>query len=257
MDKSTLLMNRLEAIGKSLAGRESALALIGLGSVGLELDRLDQYSDLDFFVIVKSGYKHAYLEDLSWLKEVSPVGYTFFNTQDGCKLLFEDGVFCEFAVFDEVELRTAVFSPGRIIWKAEGVSDDLTIPQRVLTKEEPHSIEWLVGEALTNLYVGLCREKRGEKLSAFRFIQGYAVDRVLELLERIETPTSAARDAFNVERRFEERFPSTTQNLPDFLQGYAKNRDSAKAILTFLEAHFEINAAIKMAILELYDELIK
>ena len=40
-----------------------------------------------------------------------------------------------------------------------------------------------LGEALTNLYVGMAREKRGEKLSAMRFIQGYAVDRLLELAE--------------------------------------------------------------------------
>jgi lincosamide nucleotidyltransferase len=51
------LLKRLNEIGHSLEKSGHALALIGLGSVGLELDRLDSYSDLDFFVIVENGHK--------------------------------------------------------------------------------------------------------------------------------------------------------------------------------------------------------
>jgi hypothetical protein len=39
--------------------RGDAIALIGVGSVGRELDRIDEYSDLDFFVVVDDGAKHA------------------------------------------------------------------------------------------------------------------------------------------------------------------------------------------------------
>jgi lincosamide nucleotidyltransferase B/F len=46
------LLTRLDEIGQSLAHSGHALALIGLGSDGQELDRLDASSDLDFFVIV-------------------------------------------------------------------------------------------------------------------------------------------------------------------------------------------------------------
>jgi hypothetical protein len=53
MNDSLPLLYRLDEIGKSLEKSGHALALIGLGSVGLELERLDQYSDLDFFVIVQ------------------------------------------------------------------------------------------------------------------------------------------------------------------------------------------------------------
>jgi lincosamide nucleotidyltransferase B/F len=41
------LLQRLDEIGSSLERSKHALALIGLGSVGLECDRLDSYSDLD------------------------------------------------------------------------------------------------------------------------------------------------------------------------------------------------------------------
>ena len=46
------LLIRLDAIGASLSATARGLALIGLGSVGLETDRLDAYSDLDVFAIV-------------------------------------------------------------------------------------------------------------------------------------------------------------------------------------------------------------
>src|SRR5919108_3356783 len=117
MRKTQLLVARLDAIGRSLAQTDHALALIGLGSVGAELDRLDDYSDLDFFVIVEAGYKTDFITDLNWLSSVRPVVYLFRNTEDGYKLLFDDGVFCEFAVFEASELASIPFAPGRIIWK--------------------------------------------------------------------------------------------------------------------------------------------
>jgi len=98
--KSHLLLKRLDEIGQSLEQSPHALALIGLGSVGLELYRLDDYSDLDFFVIVEPGYKHAFINDLDWLSKLCPIAYCFLNSVDGYKLLFTDGIFCEFAVFE-------------------------------------------------------------------------------------------------------------------------------------------------------------
>ena len=53
------LLERLNAIGQSVAGTSAGLAVLGLGSVGSEPDRLDNYSDLDFFVIVRPGCKDA------------------------------------------------------------------------------------------------------------------------------------------------------------------------------------------------------
>ena len=85
------LLKRLDEIGQSLERSGHALALIGLGSVGLELDRLDSYSDLDFFAIVQKGYKRSYLDSFEWLSDVHPIAFSFLNTEDGYKVLFEDG----------------------------------------------------------------------------------------------------------------------------------------------------------------------
>ncbi|MEE4194757.1 MAG: hypothetical protein V2J07_06140 [Anaerolineae bacterium] len=251
MTSKEKLLTRLAEIGDSLAQRENALALIGLGSVGEDMDRLDEYSDLDFFAIVKDGSKASYLNELSWLSDIAPIAYIFRNTPDGYKLLYEDGVFCEFAVFEMEELFQAAYAPGRILWKADVVDEDIRIPHKQTPPHQKSSVEWLVGEALTNLYVGLCRDKRGEKLSACRFIQGYAVDRILELAEYIAEPAVENQDQFDLERRFEQRFPEIAEKLPVFVQGYERNAESAQEILDSLDAHFGLNPAMKAEILKL------
>jgi hypothetical protein len=247
------LLQRLDAIGRSLAQSDRALALIGLGSVGLELERLDAYSDLDFFVIVEPGCKRLYLDDLSWLSDIAPTAYQFANTVDGYKLLFADGVFCEFAVFEPDELAQIPFAPGRIVWKRPDVAETIGQPIKKNVGQAGRSREWLLGEALTNLYVGLGRERRGERLSAMRFIQGYAVDRLLELVEGTAAPAAAApalagRDEFALERRVERRHPDIAPYLPRWLQGYERNRESALAILKFLEARFTVPETMAAAI---------
>lgn len=247
MDKPALLLKRLEDIGQSLAQSGHGLALLGLGSVGQELARLDAYSDLDFFAIVEPGSKMQFLEDLSWLSRIQPIAYAFMNTADGYKLLYADGIFCEFAVFEPQEMAQIPFAAGRIVWQAAAFDATLAAPQ-LQPRPSVHTTEWLLGEALTNLYVGLGRYHRGEKLTAQRFIQHYAVDRVLQLMEQLEEAQPAFRDEFAPDRRFEQRYPRMAQHLPAFIQGYAHTLASARAILAFLDAHFEVNPAMKAAI---------
>jgi hypothetical protein len=196
---------------------------------------------------VQRGYKQAFLEDLSWLSNIAPVTFAFRNTADGFKLLFQDDVFCEFAVFEPDELSGIPFSEGRVVWKADGVSDDIARPARV-SKPTVNSLEFNLGEALTNLYVGLKRFARGEKLIAARFVQQYAVDRLLELNEHLERPARGFPDPFNRERRLETRYPLLALQLSSFVQGYEATPASASAVLTWLETHFEVNRGIARAI---------
>lgn len=247
MNTPQTLLTRLDEIGQSLAQTGNALALLGLGSVGQELDRLDQYSDLDFFAIVQPGHKPSFIDDLIWLSRIQPLAYVFQNTADGYKLLFADGIFCEFAIFEPDELAQIPFAPGRIIWQAADFAVDLL--QRPAAGPLPHRREWLLGEALTNLYVGLGRYHRGEKLSAARFIQGHAVDRLLELATEIEPMQIQYTDPFDKGRRFEQRFPQSARHLAQWLPGYDDSPAAARSILAFLDEHFTVNPAMKRAIL--------
>jgi len=251
MNKKENLLKRLDEIGESLKISGNGLGLLGLGSVGNELQRLDEYSDLDFFAIVKNGYKRHYIQNLDWLSSIKPIVYCFRNTADGFKLLFEDGIFCEMAVFEPHELSGIPFSEGRWVWKSDELDGGLNTPKIPYPKQDQKSVEWMVGEAITCLYVGLGRFHRGEKLSAFRFIQNYAVDRILELTPLIEPELQHFKDVFSGDRRFEKRFSSTAELFSDFIQGYDRSPESAKAILEFLNNHFEVNEEMKKQILEM------
>ncbi len=191
MHTPTQLLARLDAIGAALSQTPGALALIGLGSAGAETDRMDNYSDLDFFVIVAPDQRAAFLGDLGWCAAAGPVAFAFLNTIDGYKLLYEDGIFCEFAVFDPEQLAGIPFAAARVVW-AHPEFDRASVPAQAHAPADARPAEWLLGEALTNLFVGMARYRRGERLSAARFIQGYALDRVIDLASR-EGPAGAAR----------------------------------------------------------------
>lgn len=243
MPEPALLLERLDAIARSLAATGRARALLGLGSVGLETDRLDAFSDLDFFAIAKDGEKAGLIDDLSWLSSAHPIVFSFRNTVDGYKVLFADGVYGEFAVFETRELPEIPFAPGRVVWCEEGFDARVLAPRR-RGSVEGRSTEWLVGEALTNLYVGLCREARGERLAGSRLVQGAAVDRVLELAERLRAEPAPHRDAFALERRAEARLPELAPELLRMAPGYGRSGEAALAILAWLRTRFGVNAAL-------------
>ncbi|THF68977.1 hypothetical protein E7T06_13995 [Deinococcus sp. Arct2-2] len=224
------LLARLDAIASSLSEQLDALALLALGSVGREIGRLDEHSDLDFFVIVAPGATPNYLESLTWLEQAHPVTFSFPNTPDGRKILFEDGIFAEYAVFEQRELQHIPYASGRVVWQRGDTLDALAVSGNLPTPQT-HSQEWHINEALTNLLVGLRREARGERLSATRFIQTYAVDYVLAPAALRWRAEPGDPDLFTPERRFEWRFPSVAARLLAMLQGDEHNRASALCTL--------------------------
>lgn len=234
MVSPALLLERLDAIGAALRDSGQALALLGLGSVGLETERIDVWSDLDFFAIVEPGSKARYLHHLDWLAAARPLAWHFQNTVDGHKALMDDGVFCEFAVFEPHELDSIPFAPGRVVWKRDDVADSMARQRKPMPTSTPPDETWIVGEALSCLLVGLQRWHRGEKLSAARFVQGHALDRLLEL-EALRHPTAAVgADPFSRERRLETRHPALAAELPTLVPGYTHTPQAALAMLDAL-----------------------
>ncbi len=244
------LLRRLEEIAGSLRESGRALALLGLGSAGVESGRLDRFSDLDFFAVVTPGSKAAFVEDLWWLSRVRPIAFSYRNTADGYRALFDDGVFCEFAVFEPSELSAIPFAPGRVVWAADGFDASVCEP-RSLPAPRAEDLGWLAGEALSSLYVGMCRWRRGELLAAMRAVQVAAVDALARMIAAAGDEAPAGRDRFANERRFEARFPSWCGELGALMQGYLGTRESALAVLSVLEARFGADPAMAAAIREL------
>lgn len=230
------LLDRLDRIGEILRERGDALALIGLGSVGRDLHRLDEHSDLDFFAVVDDSAKQHYLDSLSWLEDAATVAFSFANTVEGRKVLFADGVYAEYAVLTLAELRRMEYPPGRIVWQRPDAPARLDIPVHHPQLEEfdvPHQ----VNEAMTNLLVGLHREARGERLSAMRLVQVHAVDRILHILELTADDGAARQDLFARERGVERRHRAEDLPLSSLVPGYDNNAAAARAVLAWLETH--------------------
>ncbi|MBB5190636.1 hypothetical protein HNQ50_001358 [Silvimonas terrae] len=243
MNSQQSLLRRLDEIGLSLARCGDAIALFGLGSAGVERERMDQWSDLDFFAIAAPGKKARLIDQLDWLSDIRPLAFQYRNTIDGHKVMFDDGVFCEFAVFELEELPAIFYSPGQMVWSAPGITLDICQP--VAQPPAPRTEKWLVGEILGNLYVGLGRYARGERLSGFRLVQVDAVNRVLELTA-LTGPAAAPTDRFAPERRFESRFPATAVDA--FMPGYTGTPQAALAILSWLENRHGVNVAMSRQI---------
>ncbi|OFI39250.1 hypothetical protein BIU82_15455 [Arthrobacter sp. SW1] len=238
-------LRRLDRLAASLAERPGTVAVLGLGSAGAEFERFDEHSDIDFFVITGSASeKAALLEDPSWLEGLGgTVSYSFVNDANGRKALFDDGLFTEYAVFTSEEFHTLPVVGVRVAWSREPDAlnfGDLPVPApAVLDTEEFH-----LNEALTNLYVGLHRELRGEHLAAFRFIQVHAMDRVLALL-RLDPAVHWQRDVFDASRRAE-----SVPGVPfaEMVPGYGKCRAAASATLGWLESRYPVDPVIGEAI---------
>lgn len=244
--RAALLLQRLDQLGHSLAQRPDALGLLALGSVGIETARLDDWSDLDFFVIVAPGTKQRWLSDPAWLGDPHPVAWRFRNTADGFKLLWADGLFGEMAVFEPAELEVASYAEGRWVFRRDGLPERLRAPAKPRAPAPPGDEEWCAGELLSCLYVGLNRFRRGERLSGLRFVQGHCVDRFLELAERWDPPPpgAPAADPFDRYRRFEARHPGLAPLLAGFAGGYEAVPASALALLAWLEGRRPVPAAL-------------
>jgi hypothetical protein len=223
-----LLLARLAAIAEAVAARPEGLALLGLGSCA-QPHRLDDHSDLDFFVIVQPGAAPRWREDLGWLAAAAPIAWAHRNTPDGWKTLSDDGILCEFAVFEPDQLPGIPYAPGRVVWSRDGFETARLIPVR---GPEPVDPAWRAREALSDLLVGLMRHQRGESHSAWEAIHVFAASNALLALAG---PTDGA-DPFSPLRRLGEADPALAR-LVSIWQG-ADLPTAAGSILAALTARF-------------------
>ncbi len=246
-------LTRLDELARALAADSAVLAVLGLGSAGMEHDRFDDHSDIDFWLVVADGpAKQRYLREIDWLSGLGGrVTYSFVNDPNGRKALFEDGLFLEYAIFTPEELRLLSFTGARVVWQRHGMPLDLDDHPGPGSPTAIDTVEFHVNEALTNLFVGLHRELRGERLTAFRFIQVYAIDRVLALLRLDPTRQWDQRDPFEATRRVESSFADVP--LSAMVPGYDDNRAAAQATLEWLTARHDTDPAIVEAIRALFE----
>jgi hypothetical protein len=241
------LLDRLDALGAVFRERGDVIALLGLGSVGTDLGRLDEHSDLDFFVVTDDGANAWYKRNLDWL-EVAPIAYAFENSIHGCKILWEDGLYAEYAVFTLDELKAGSYTGARVVFARDDAPADIEQLGAPIPPSPYLTPEYQVGEMITNLYIGLHRELRGERLAAMRLIQVHAVDRLMTYLDLTGQSTRERQDPFAVERGAERRLEAPFAEL---VPGYERNREAALAMLAWLEERVEVDPTLARKIREL------
>lgn len=239
--RKEILLERMNRISNVIKEMDHTLAVLALGSMGVELDRLDDYSDLDFFIIVEDEIKESMINNLSWLEQVYPLGFKHKNTKDGYKFLFEDGIYGEFAVFGRSEVPQIVQPQARLIWKNSHYDEPtLLIEKNIQAYQKEVDIKAEFDEALTNLYVGLNRALRGEKVSAFLFIETYAFDHAMRFY--LANKKHPKDDLFSLSRRLEFNHPELKSHMKNMLSGYNNLSQSAQSILDFLQNEGEVDS---------------
>jgi hypothetical protein len=244
------VLRRLDEIAAVLKERGDTIALLGLGSCGAQPARLDDHSDLDFYVIVEDGAAWRYLDRTDWLEEPATVSYLFTHQRGGRRALYADGVLVEYRVLTVAELARTPFSGARTVWRRPGAPADLATSGAPVPRPPFDTEEYHLNDALVSLYIGLHRELRGERLAAARLIQHRAVDAVIALL-RLGGGEPPYRDAFEPARRIERAYPVEALPLAAMVPGYTGNVAAARFTFAWLARRHPLPPGIEEALREL------
>lgn len=209
---------------------ENVIGLVMVGSAA-ETFRADEWSDHDFFWVVKNGMGEQYRNDLSWIPDIESAVLHPRETAHGLKVVFDDGRVLEFAVFEDSELELATLNAYAVAVDKTDIASrcDAIFKRSSVVPEFDWFKEFELFCAL--LLIGAGRARRGEVLVAGQFIRSYALRNLLGLIRAALAPvpgTETREDNLDRFRRFEIQYPSLGRRIEDALQ---KDLDAAAASL--------------------------
>ena len=202
----------------SLDGRPEVLGLVAAGSFA---SGPDAWSDHDFLVITEPSATSALRADPSWLPHHERLVLHFRETAHGMKGVYDDGHLVEYAVFAPDEIQQARLNRTRVLLDRADVTDRVAAvvagtPD--LEAAEAESDDYLHGQLLTALLVGVQRHRRGEHLSGVDFVHRFALRHFLVLLARhVPAERPEVRDNLNPFRRVELAYPAVGAELARIL----------------------------------------
>lgn len=193
------------------------LGLVVVGSTAERDYAPDRWSDHDFFVVASPGSQESFRSDLGWLPRSEEIALSFRETAHGVKVVLRDGHVLEFAVFDPEELALARVNRYRVLFDRERIGERL---ERVVqaTRSSPDLVvpgdDWLTGQFLTALLVGVARHHRGERLSGRQLVANQGVMYLVRLFTKhVGSPSAALLDGLDPLRRFELAYPAPGARL--------------------------------------------
>lgn len=192
----------------ALAARDDVLGLVAVGSFAVGPD---EWSDHDFLVICEPEAAEGLRSDTSWLPDHERLVLHFRETAHGMKAVYDDGHLVEYAVFAPEEIKLARLNRTRVLLDRADVTARVTaVVERTpdLVSAEAESDEFLHGQLLTAMLVGVQRHRRGEHLSGIDFVHRFGLRHFLVLLARhVEPERPEVVDNLNPFRRVERAYP--------------------------------------------------
>jgi hypothetical protein len=223
---------------ESVAASDDVDGLVLLGSTA-DVSRVDEWSDHDFFLLVRPGTEAAFRTDLTWLPDHERIAFSARDSEHGVKVLWDDGHVAEFAVAPADEAAHFGGSPQRVVLDR----GDRYAHERATAQTASDAPDNLTRFRLFLFLVliGTGRVRRGEVLAGGRFVRCFAADHLLALLDRHlpdESGSSDARarvDEFDPWRRFEARHPVVGDELADALT--APSPSCGRELLSLARRH--------------------
>lgn len=238
MGDSQVLENFIGYTSRLIANAEQNDDVLGLVLVGSTADtsRVDEWSDHDFFWVVKAGLGEKYRTDLSWIPDIEFAVLHPRETAHGLKVVFNDGRVLEFAVFEDAELELAALNAYAVPVDKSNLSARCAV--LAAKSAQVVAFDWAKEFELflALILIGVGRARRGEVLIAGQFIRSYCIHNLLGLIRAAHAPvpgTESKEDNLNRFRRFEQQYPSLSRRIENACQ---KDLDSAaRDLVSILE----------------------
>jgi hypothetical protein len=222
------------ALVEGVAADERVVGLVAVGSMAERDYGPDEWSDHDFFVVVRPGEQEALRRSLDWLPRPDEIALSFRETEHGLKVLYENGHLLEFAVFDLDEVALAGVNRFRVLLDRGGVAARMQEVADATAARPRDSDERVFGMLVTAVLVGAGRHRRGEELSGAYFVKGLAVRHLLELLARaVPAERTSLLDDLDAFRRFDLVHPVLARELAGLLR--SDTLAAARGLLTLTE----------------------
>lgn len=212
------------------------LGLVAAGSMARQDYQPDAYSDHDFYVIVQPGAQPEMRQNLAWLPDAAQIVLAFQETKHGMKVIYDSGHLLEFAVFDPEELLMAHSNRYRVLLDKGDVAECMVqvVAQTEAAQEGETAVFFHIGQFITNLLVGVGRQRRGEQLSGHKFVKLNALTHLLPLLAaHLPADKKGVLDSLDATRRFEQAYPALGAEINALL--LADTETAARGLLALAE----------------------
>ena len=234
-DASELFDRFTERLVSSVSTRDEVLGLVLLGS-GAQRERLDEWSDHDFYLVVRDEVAEQMRRDLSWLPDPERIVLAPRETAHGLKVVYDDAHVLELAVATLDEVAGFATNHHRVVLDRGGVADAIHRAVEQTPGPREVDVDRALGLFLTLLLIGAGRARRGELVAAGAHVRTYAVAELIDAWTTVLPPSGDAFvDHLDRKRRFEDAYPGVGARLDAALA--QSPEDAARTLLDLAEEH--------------------